>query len=336
MDLDSVIKATIYGGAFTFRGAEYFSAYFHKPVAYMVMRPQFDQLLSQGARCAGARIQEGECVNAIRTRETEVEVTTSRGVYRATWLIGADGARGIVRPHVIQKNRFMPIAGLEAEITTAQHVIQQYTDKVALDFGEVPNGYSWIFPKSDHLSVGTAGAFRRVRHPRHLLQRFLAAQGLHTSANEKIYGHIIPTFSGDQVRVHRQRIFLIGDAARLVDPFLGEGIYYAVKSAQIASYTLVDCADCPLTAGPQYEKRLYSVLSELRAALKVARLLYCFPHYGYHLFRTYNVLVQSYFKVLCGEESFARFYRTLRQKAFLSVLPYGFQRRNRDYQKVAV
>jgi geranylgeranyl reductase family protein len=336
VDLAGIIQAIIYGGAFTFRGADKFSAHFHKPVAYMIMRSQFDQLLSQHARHTGARIHEGERVQTIRQRHTDVEVTTSRGVYRAAWLFGADGAKGMVRQHVTQEHRARPIAGLEAEITTTQHVIQHYAHNVALDFGQVPNGYSWIFPKSDHLSVGIFGAFHQVAHPRDFLRRFLTTHGLSTSANEQIYGHIIPTFLGGRLSVQRQRILLIGDAAQLVDPFLGEGIYYAVKSAHIASRTLLDYAHQPHTVGQEYEKGLGGLIAELRAALKIARLLSRFPHYGYHLFKTHHALVQSYFKVLCGNYSFVQLYSTLRHKAITDMLPYRLRRRDLEYQKAAI
>jgi geranylgeranyl reductase family protein len=325
-DLSAAIQATIYGGRFTFQGGEPFSAHFHKPVAYMVMRPQFDQLLSQNARQAGAHIHEGERVYTIRPGETDVEVTTSRAVYRAAWLIGADGARGIVRQHVTQERHQAPIAGLEVEITPDQYTVERYTQKVVLDFGTMPNGYSWIFPKSDHLSVGTAGAFRQIAHPRHCLWQFLETYGLY-EADKKVYGHVIPTFPGGALHVQRQRIFLIGDAAQLVDPFLGEGIYYAVKSAQIVSRTLLECDHQPQLTGLQYETRLQEVVSELRASRKVAQLLYRFPHYGYHLFKTYDVLVQSYFQVLCGENSFSKFYKALRRQAILHVMSYTLCRR---------
>jgi geranylgeranyl reductase family protein len=334
-DLSTTIQATIYGGQFTFQGGEPFVAHFHKPVAYMVMRPQFDQLLSQKARQAGAFVHEGERVHTIRLHETGVEVGTSQAVYRAAWLIGADGASGVVRQYVTKRHRQVPIAGLEAEITTDQNIVQQYTNNVVLDFGMIPNGYSWIFPKRDHLSVGTAGAFRQIPHPRHCLWRFLNTHGFR-SAQEKVYGHVIPTFSGGNLHVQRQRIFLIGDAAQLVDPFLGEGIYYAVKSAQIISRTLIDYAQQPLIAGLQYEKRLQDVVSELRTSLKIARLLYHFPHYGYHLFKTYGILAQSYFKVLCGENNFARFYTILLRHAVLHAMSYTLWRRFPSHQESAV
>ena len=318
-DFSDIVEATIYGGDFTFRGTERFSARFHKPVVHMVMRPQFDLLLSHSARLKGADIHEGERVRAIQPHDDHVEVTTSDGVYRAAWLIGADGASGLVRRHVTLAYYAVPIAGLEAEIAPEQQVVQRYTDAVTLDFGDMPNGYSWIFPKRDHLSVGTAGAFRQVAHPRCRYLRFLHHEGLGRWTDEKVYGHIIPMHLGGRVHVHHQRLLLIGDAARLVDPFLGEGIYYAIKSAHIASHALVDAHAAP-HAGDLYTQRLKDTVSDLQTSLKIARLLYCFPQYGYYLFRTYPELVYSYFNVLCGDLKISEFYRALRRTALSNAL----------------
>ena len=318
-DFSDVVEATIYGGEFTFRGTERFSARYHKPVVHMVMRPQFDQLLSHGARLKGAALHEGERVRAIQPHDDHVEVTTSDGAYRATWLIGADGASGLVRRHVTSDYYAGPIAGLEAEIAPEQQVVQQYTDEVTLDFGDMPNGYSWIFPKRDHLSVGTSGAFRQVAHPRRRYSRFLNHEGLGRWTNEKVYGHILPIHLGGRVQVHHQRLLLIGDAARLVDPFLGEGIYYAIKSAHIASHALVD-ADAAPHAGDLYTQRLQETVSDLQTSLKVARMLYCFPQYGYYLFKTCPELAYGYFKVLCGDLNISDFYRALRRIALSNAL----------------
>lgn len=336
-DISSVLEDTIYGGAFSFRGAEHFSARFPKPVVYMVMRPQFDQLLCQYAEDHGADIRQGERVRAIHTDAEMVSVTTSQGVYRAAWLIGADGASGLVRRHVTQDYRGSPIAGLEAEISPAPQIVQQYTEEVTLDFGALPNGYSWVFPKRNHLSVGTAGAFRQVAQPRHLYSRFLTHQGLENWTDEKVHGHIIPIYLGGRPRVQQRRILLVGDAARLVDPFMGEGIYYAIKSAHIASHAILDSHKTALSAGDLYDQRLrQDVLTELKTALKVARLLYCFPHYGYHLFKTHAVLVDSYFKVLCGDHSVTDFYRSLRRAAWGSLLRTGWWLRDVHYRAPVV
>ena len=319
-DLREMCEATIQGAAFTFRGAERFVARFHKPVVYMVRRAEFDHRLSQSARDHGARLREGESIRALCVHKTGVEVTTSRQVYRAAWLIGADGANSLVRRQVTRDHHAGPITGIEAEIAPEHRLMHQYADEVRLDFGTIPHGYSWLFPKRHHLSVGIAGAFRQATHPRRLYEHFLTRQGLGHWIDAKIHGHMIPIYLGGQTPVQRQRALLIGDAARLVDPFLGEGIYYAIKSADIASHAILDATQQGLSAGELYEQRLQEVLMDLRAALKVARLLYRFPHYGYTLFKTHPKLVEMYFQVLCGDSSLTEFYRMLRSTALRNML----------------
>jgi hypothetical protein len=68
----------------------------------------------------------------------------------------------------------------------------------------------------------------------------------------------------------------------------------------------------------------------------MTQLLYRFPQYGYHLFKTHQALVQRYFQVLCGENDFTQFYSFLRRKALSSMLLYGLRRRSMDYHKVVV
>jgi flavin-dependent dehydrogenase len=50
----------------------------------------------------------------------------------------------------------------------------------------------------------------------------------------RIGSHLIP-LGGVSRRIHGERVILAGDAAGFVDPFLGEGLYYAVKSGEIAA-----------------------------------------------------------------------------------------------------
>ncbi|MDH3605001.1 MAG: hypothetical protein OEU26_35835, partial [Candidatus Tectomicrobia bacterium] len=121
------------------------------------------------------------------------------------------------------------------------------------------------------------------------------------------------------INVQRQRVILIGDAACLVDPFIEEGIYYAIKSARIASQALLDSHLSP-DSGQVYEQRLHEVTAELQTALKIARMLYCFPLYGYHLFKTHPELVECYFRVLCGDHNLVQFYRELRRTALTNLL----------------
>jgi flavin-dependent dehydrogenase len=163
------------------------------------------------------------------------------------------------------------------------------------------------------------GAFRQMAYPRHLYSRFLNHEGLGRWTDEKVHGHMIPIHLGGPVQVHHHRFLLIGDAARLVDPFLGEGIYYAIKSAHIASHALVD-THAAAHAGDLYTQRLKGTVRDLQTSLKIARMLYCFPPYAYYLFKTCPELVSSYFNVLCGDLKISEFYRALRRTALSNAL----------------
>ena len=108
------------------------------------------------------------------------------------------------------------------------------------------------------------------------------------------------------------------------EPLFGEGLYYAIKSAQIAPacrWTMIN----QMPPSGEQDEDTCKVINRITSGIKVTRLLYRFPRYVYHLFKTDNTLVQSYFKVLCGENSFVRFYSVIRRKALTNILSCRFQ-----------
>ena len=101
------------------------------------------------------------------------------------------------------------------------------------DFGAVDRGYGWIFPKGDHLNVGLYSLNSTIPQANRKLAEFVAAKtGQNISG--AIHGHRIP-HDGRRFRQIRSDACLIGDAAGMIDPFLGEGIYNAVRSGQLAA-----------------------------------------------------------------------------------------------------
>src|SRR5574341_15687 len=131
----------------------------------MVMRQRFDAFLASRARQAGADVHEDEAVRAVREEASGVEVETSRRTYRARFLVGADGATGIVAREVGLKPGKCIAVALEGEATVPPTLLASLGDEVWIEFGSIPYGYGWVFPKSDHLSVGIGGLKERVQHP---------------------------------------------------------------------------------------------------------------------------------------------------------------------------
>ena len=84
----------------------------------------------------------------------------------------------------------------------------------------------------------------------------------------------------------RSRALLLGDAAGLVDPLTGEGIYYAVLSAHLAAPVLEDCLTCRKEALDEYQRAVEEqILSELNVARTLSGALACFPQLAFRLLK---------------------------------------------------
>jgi flavin-dependent dehydrogenase len=105
---------------------------------------------------------------------------------------------------------------------------------MAIDLGYISDGYAWLFPKSDHLSIGIACLERRTKGLKHSYWRFLNSLNLGRYTIARWSGGLIPVCTGQPV-VARGRVALLGDAASLGDSLTGEGIYNAVLSARLAA-----------------------------------------------------------------------------------------------------
>jgi len=192
-DFHPLIEQTIHGVRFTFEGLRPIHRRSDRPVAYMVMRDRFDAFLVARARQAGADVHEGEAVRAIHEQEDGVEVETGHRTYRARFLVGADGATGIVARQLGLKPGKRIAVALEGEATVPSTMLNDIGDEVWIEFGSIPYGYGWVFPKGDHLSVGVGGLKEQLPHPRDRYEAYLEDEGLLAAIEyEEHPGFIIP------------------------------------------------------------------------------------------------------------------------------------------------
>jgi len=317
-DFHPLIEKTVNGATFTFRGLDEFEVKSSRPVAYMVMRDRFDYFLAEKARKAGAEISTGERVLDLSEASDGVTVTTKNGEYRACYVIGADGANGIVarRLDLIPRRRIAVC--VEAEVETARTSPAPRPDEVRIEFGSVPFGYGWVFPKGDHLSVGVGGLRDKIKNPREFYDEFLVDQDLVDAiTSEKRRGYIIPIFAGGRNALGSKRALLVGDAAALVDPFLGEGIYYAIRSGQFAARSIGaalagEATNALRDYAESVEEEIYR---EFRPARNMAFFLFAFPRAGYRALKHRRAFVEQYFEILRGNASYADAWRDLRRFA---------------------
>jgi len=206
----------------------------------LVMRDQFDSWLAEQAANAGAQLWDQTPVLRVEESAEEVSVETPRTTLRAAYLVGADGVNSIVARNLGLLPKRPTGVALEAELDVAPGLLGEQSAYITFDFGILPHGYGWIFPKADRLSVGVfrakSGSYPGLRDALWaLLAAYPALQQGHISL---IQGYRIPLGGGND-SLHTRRALLIGDAANLADPFLGEGISFALQSAGIACQVLL-------------------------------------------------------------------------------------------------
>ena len=108
--------------------------------------------------------------------------------------------------------------------------------------GYIPGGYGWLFPKGDHANVGVGGWDSQGPHLRDHLREVCVRHGIAWESLTELRGHRLP-MRGAGTQVARGRALAVGDAAGLVDPLSGDGMYEAFTSAHVAVACTRDVLD---------------------------------------------------------------------------------------------
>ncbi len=277
LDLQDLAESAITGAAISFRGNSPFLGHYSQPIMYTVMRDRFDQALARRAEEAGAAVLQGYEVTRVADNTRMVDVSTSGGSFRAQYVIGADGARSrVARELALRKNDGWLVA-VQSEIHADEDDLARLRSQVIIDLGSIPGSYAWAFPKLQHLSVGMACADSKVKDLRRNYDTFLGSLSLNGSVVVRRDTALLPVWNGDPV-VYTGRVALVGDAAGLVDPLTGEGIFNAVWSAQLAAAAVAEAVteDSPDLRG--YQRAVdQHIAPELRVARLMSRLFTRFP-----------------------------------------------------------
>jgi geranylgeranyl reductase family protein len=264
---------------------------FNQAPVSLVMRDKFDSYLVEHAAQMGAVIHDGEAAKEISFQSDCVRVRTGKGEYSGEIIVGADGASGITSRAANLSSPRNVAAALEMEVSVSPRQLEQWRHRVLLDWGAIRFGYAWIFPKADHLSVGIGTYVRGPLYPRFAIAGGEPRTNLRGRLNEWIKGeetltprqvlvergHIVP-LGGPLTTLHGPRVVLTGDAGGLIEPLLAEGIYYALRSGQIAAEVIAEAfrrEDLDLSGHSKRVAAEFGPSFERSAA--IARLTYRFP-----------------------------------------------------------
>jgi geranylgeranyl reductase family protein len=285
-DVREVIECEIYSVNINHLGADLqYHVRKEEPIISMTMRDNFDYFLTSAARDAGASIQSKCQVVDLEMSDEWVTLHTTNGQLRARFVIAADGATSLVARKAGWQKHQLIVRALEYEVTIPMKELEKYKGVARFDFGFIPFGYAWAFPKKEHLSIGIGSGKRLPRDLRNWLEKYFGVIGVKDTKNIDRHGFFIP-LRPRKGGFMRDRILLAGDAAGFVEPFSGEGITFAIMSGQLAAKALLD-GDLDKTRvrkhyGSAIEKRL---LPELRLGIFLTKLVHQYPKIGIHIFK---------------------------------------------------
>jgi flavin-dependent dehydrogenase len=196
-------------------------------------RIELNRMLLDRAEKAGAQLEKVRVMEMERRRSGWL-VRTKSGIAEADFCIVATGARN-------------PLRNVGTQLTAADSMtaLGYYVpgEQARIDIQFLPRleGYIWIFPRCGHLSVGICGKGEAASSLRLRLERYMTERGL-LWKGAPFYSHLLPSLEAASWRKNRvagDGWMAVGDAAGLVDPITGEGLYYAIRSADLAARALL-------------------------------------------------------------------------------------------------
>ena len=259
---------------------------------YGLVRPRkdFDQLLADHARAAGARVQERTSVSEALTDDRTGRVVGVRArvgperepaIYRAPLVVACDGvgARTAVSRGIAKRDD-RPLGVAVRRYYTSPRSRDEYLE-THLELWERSSGtprllpgYGWVFGMGDgtaNVGLGILSTENAARGGdyRAMLRSWVEGMGEEWGLEEEgavgaIGGAALP-MGLNRTPVYADGLLLVGDAGGMVNPFNGEGISYAMQSASIAAESVIQALARP--EGPSRERALEGYPAAVREEL---------------------------------------------------------------------
>jgi geranylgeranyl reductase family protein len=210
-------------------------------------RYDLNHMLLERAGRAGAQIEKAR-VTQLTRYGSGWQLHTPAGIADADFCIVATGARNPLRDVGTQLRPDDAMSALGYYVPGVQ-------ERIDIQFLPKLEGYIWVFPRCGHLSIGICGKGEPASALRKRLELYMAERGI-SWKGASFYSHLLPaleTRSWKSNRVAGEGWMAVGDAAGLVDPITGEGLYYAIRSGDLAAGALLKAG---ADAAAQYSRLL--------------------------------------------------------------------------------
>jgi geranylgeranyl reductase len=241
----------------------------------MVRRERFDKFLRTRTAEAGTTMLEAK-LRRIKQNGSTYTIfldANSQGVseIEAKYVIGADGANSKTAMELGFPENALKAVAIQQRFHYSP-ALARYENLVEIWFDKEvsPDFYAWVFPKADHIAIGT-GTEDKHSNIKNLQRRFL----------EKLELADVPYYEeAAKLPMHPRKSFvqghamIVGDAAGLVTPSNGEGIFFAMRSGKIAGQTLVNYIGGREKSLKTYERTFRGLYGNIFTALGVMQSIY--------------------------------------------------------------
>ena len=213
-------------------------------------RMDLNRMLLDRAERSGAAIEKTR-VLGIERQDRGWRLRTRSGTADADFCIVATGARNPLREVGTQWSAKDTMCALGYYVSASQ-------ERIDIQFLPQLEGYIWVFPRCGHLSVGICGKGEPAQSLRARLEAYMNERGI-SWKGATFYSHMLPSLESPGWRKNRvagDGWLAVGDAGGLVDPITGEGLYYAMRSGDLASRVVIDDAHGLLEKAAAYRALL--------------------------------------------------------------------------------
>jgi geranylgeranyl reductase family protein len=297
---DPVVEHVVDRMEFRFRYGSSFERGSGRPLILMTQRRRLDHFLAEQAAEAGADFRDGVRVDSVEAHENGARVTIDGSAVEAAVLIGADGANGSTARSLGLGGGYAHGVAFEGNVSYSDISRTEYEGLAAIELGTIPGGYGWVFPKGDHANVGVGGWESTGPTLRQQLRDLCARRGIDEARVESLRGHRLPLRRAGTA-LARDRALLIGDAAGLVDPLSGDGMYEAFVSSRLAAKAAMDVLAGRAASLEPYTSAIARELGRMASASWDAKIAFDrFPRTAFAVARVPRVwrVVE---RLLCGE-----------------------------------
>jgi geranylgeranyl reductase family protein len=265
VSVDAVVEHIVDRIGFRLGYGPRFERHGHGPLIKMTQRLRLDHHLLEHAATAGADVRDGVAVTDVAVDDRGASVCVNGERIRSDVLIGADGVNGRIRRGLGLGGSYVLAVALEGNVAHDVVGEDRYRGLAVLELGTIPGGYAWVFPKGDHVNVGVGGWESQGPSLRAHLAELCRQHGIPGDAVTSTRGHRLPLRRPGSVAA-RGRALLVGDAAGLVDPLSGDGMYEAFVSARLGSDAVIDLLAGRSESLDGYTKTLAAAFGSMASA----------------------------------------------------------------------